>query len=168
MAFQNLRNGNQLFILHKDSVPTLEIGKVTNVSVPIPKYGNPGIYNQEMVVDIMVEENGQTTNFQKLPATGEIADFGNSIVISCNKEAMNSEVLSMKQRSQDIINSIEIHKNIIKGCDEIISKLDPEIVERQKREEENRALREEINSLKEMFQEFMKTSLNQKQYGNNI
>lgn len=168
MAFQNLRNGNQLFILHKDSIPTLEIGKVTNVSVPIPKYGNPGIYNQEMVVDIIVEENGQTTNFQKLPATGEIADFGNSIVISCNKEAMNSEVLSMKQRSQDIINSIETHKNIIKGCDEIISKLDPEIVERQKREEENRALREEINSLKEMFQEFMKTSLNQKQYGNNI
>lgn len=162
MAFQNLRNGNQLFILHKDSIPTLEIGKVTNVSVPIPKYGNPGIYNQEMVVDIIVEENGQTTNFQKLPATGEIADFGNSIVISCNKEAMNSEVLSMKQRSQDIINSIETHKNIIKGCDEIISKLDPEIVERQKREEENRALREEINSLKEMFQEFMKTSLNQK------
>ena len=167
MAFQNLRNGNQLFILHKDSVPTLEIGKVTNVSVPIPKYGNPGIYNQEMVVDIIVEENGQTTNFQKLPAAGEIADFGNSIVISCNKEAMNSEILSMKQRSQDIINSIETHKNIIKGCDEIISKLNPEIIERQKREEENRALREEINSLKEMFQEFMKTSLNQKQYGNN-
>ena len=167
MAFQNLRNGNQLFILHKDSVPTLEIGKVTNVSVPIPKYGNPGIYNQETVVDIIVEENGQTTNFQKLPAVGEIADFGNSIVISCNKEAMNSEVLSMKQRSQDIINSIETHKNIIKGCDEIISKLNPEIIERQKREEENRALREEINSLKEMFQEFMKTSLNQKQYGNN-
>ena len=73
----------------------------------------------------------------------------------------------MKQRSQDIINSIETHKNIIKGCDEIISKLNPEIIERQKREEENRALREEINSLKEMFQEFMKTSLNQKQYGNN-
>ena len=76
MAFQNLRNGNQLFILHKDSIPTLEIGKVTNVSVPIPKYGNPGIYNQEMVVDIIVEENGQTTNFQKLPAAGEIADCG--------------------------------------------------------------------------------------------
>ena len=30
---------DQLFILHK--VPTLEIGKVTNV--PVPKYGNPGI-----------------------------------------------------------------------------------------------------------------------------
>ena len=30
MSFQNLRNSNQLFILHKDSVPTLEIAKVTN------------------------------------------------------------------------------------------------------------------------------------------
>ena len=58
MAFQNLRNSNQLFILHKDSVPTLEIGKVTNVSVPVPKYGNPGMYNQEMIVDITADING--------------------------------------------------------------------------------------------------------------
>jgi hypothetical protein len=40
---------------------------------------------------------------------GDIADFGNNIVVSCNKEAMNSEVSSMKQRSLDIINSIETH-----------------------------------------------------------
>lgn len=71
MAFQNLRNSNQLFILHKDSVPTLEIGKVTNVSVPVPKYGNPGMYNQEMIVDIMADINGTSANFQKLPAMGE-------------------------------------------------------------------------------------------------
>lgn len=121
MAFQNLRNSNQLFILHKDSVPTLEIGKVTNVSVPVPKYGNPGMYNQEMIVDITADINGTSANFQKLPAMGDIADFGNNIVVSCNKEAMNSEVSSMKQRSLDIINSIETHQSIIKGCDEILS-----------------------------------------------
>jgi len=27
----------------------------------------------------------------------------------------------MKQRSLDIVNSIELHRNIIKGCDDIIS-----------------------------------------------
>ena len=155
MAFQNLRNSNQLFILHKDSIPTLELGKVTNVSVPVPKYGNTGIYNQEMVVDITADINGTSTNFQKLPATGEIADFGNNMVVSCNKEAMNSEITSMKQRSQDIINSIQEHQNIIKGCDEILKILNPEIVEKQRQEEENRALREEINSLKIMVKEFM-------------
>lgn len=32
--------------------------------------------------------NGTSANFQKLPAMGDIADFGNNIVVSCNKEAM--------------------------------------------------------------------------------
>lgn len=155
MAFQNLRNGNQLFILHKDPIPTLELGKISNISLPIPKYGNNGIYNQEMVVDITADINGTSTNFQKLPAIGDIADFGNNMVVSCNKEAMNSEIVSMKQKSQDIINSIEQHQNIINGCDEILKILNPEIMEKQKQEEENKALREEINSLKEMFKEFM-------------
>lgn len=105
MAFSNLRNSNQLFILHKDSVPTLEIGKVINVSPPIPKYGNTGMYNPEMIIDITADVNGTSTNFHKLPANGEIADFGNNIVISCNKDAMNNEIAAMKQRSQDIVNS---------------------------------------------------------------
>lgn len=50
---------------------------------------------------------------------------------------------------------------------EILSQLNPEIVEKQRQEQENKALREEINSLKEMFREFIKTSLKQEQHGNN-
>jgi hypothetical protein len=61
MAFSNLRNNNQIFILHKNSIPSLELGKVISVSLPIPKY--TGIYNSEMVVDITVEINGSQTNF---------------------------------------------------------------------------------------------------------
>jgi cell shape-determining protein MreC len=44
---------------------------------------------------------------------------------------------------------------VIQGCDKILQSLNPEIAEKQKQEEENKALREEINSLKEMFSEFM-------------
>lgn len=73
----------------------------------------------------------------------------------------------MKQRSLDIINSIETHQSIIKGCDEILQQLNPEIIEKQRQEQENKALREEINSLKEMFKEFINTSLKQEKHGNN-
>jgi hypothetical protein len=132
----------------------LELGKVTHVSVPVPKYGTNSMYN-DLVLDIAVEVDGKTTNFQKLPANSEIADFGNNIVIAISKEAMNSEVTSMKQRSLDILNSIEQHQGIINGCDEILKVLNPEIAEKQRQEQENKALREEINSLKEMFSEFM-------------
>lgn len=154
MAFQNLRNNHQIYILHKDAIPTLEIGKITNVSVPVPKYGNTSMYN-DLVLDITVDIDGKPTNFQKLPANSEIADFGNSLVVAVSKDAMNSEVTSMKQRSLDILNSIEQHQSIIKGCDEILHILNPEIAEKQRQEQENKALREEINSLKEMFSEFM-------------
>lgn len=154
MAFQNLRNNHQIYILHKDANPTLEIGKITNVSVPVPKYGNTSMYN-DLVLDITADVDGKSTNFQKLPANGEIADFGNNVVIAVSKEAMNSEVVSMKQRSMDILNSIEQHQSIIQGCDEILQVLNPEIAEKQRQEQENKALREEINSLKEMFSEFM-------------
>ena len=155
MAFQNLRNNHQIYILHKDDIPTLEIGKVTAVSLPVPKYGNNSMYN-DLVLDITVEVDGKTLNFQKIPSTSEIADFGNNIVLSTNKDAMNNELMSMKQRSLDIINSVEYHQRIISGCDEILQSINPEIAEKQKQEQENRELREEINSLKEMFQEFLK------------
>ena len=154
MAFQNLRNNHQIYILHKDVIPTLEIGKITNVSVPVPKYGNTSMYN-DLVLDITADIDGKSTNFQKLPANSEIADFGNSLVVAMSKDAMNSEVTSMKQRSLDILNSIEQHQSIIQGCDEILQILNPEIAEKQRQEQENKALREEINSLKEMFSEFM-------------
>lgn len=155
MAFQNLRTNHQIYILHKDTIPTLEIGKVTSVSVPVPKYGNASMYN-DLVLDITVDVEGKITNFQKLPANTEIADFGNNIVIATSKEAMNSELISMKQRSLDIIGSVELHESVVQGCDEILQQINPEIAEKQRQEQENKQLREEINSLKEMFQEFLK------------
>lgn len=154
MAFQNLRNNHQIYILHKDAIPKLEIGKITYISVPVPKFGNNSMYN-DLVLDITAEIDGKSTNFQKLPANGEIADFGNSLVIATSKDAMSNEVASMKQRSMDILNSIEQHQSIISGCDEILQALNPEIAEKQRQEQENKALREEINALKEMFSEFM-------------
>ena len=154
MAFQNLRNNHQIYILKKDVIPTLEIGKVTTVSAPVPKYGNTSMYN-DLIIDITADIDGKTTSFQKIPANSEIADFGNNIVIATSKEAMNNEVVSMKQRSLDILNSVEQHQSIIKGCDEILQMLNPEIAEKQRQEQENKALREEINSLKEMFSEFI-------------
>lgn len=112
------------------------------------------MYN-DLVLDITADINGKSTNFQKLPANNDIADFGNNVVIAVSKDAMNNEVSSMKQRSLDILNSIEQHQSIIQGCDKILQLLNPEIAEKQRQEQENKQLREEINSLKEMFSEFI-------------
>ena len=153
MGFQNLRNNNTIYILYKNNTPTIKIGKIINVTPPIPKYS--GQFT-DMVVDLSVEADNNTFNFQKVPANLEITDVGSNIVISCNKNAISDEVKYMKQKSEDILNSIEHHQQIIKGCDTIIRVLNPEIVEKEEREKETQELKNEIASLKSMFGEFMK------------
>lgn len=130
--FQNLRANNQLFILHKEENPLVDIGSVVSVSAPKPKYPMPTPIGQipqmEIVVDVVVCVNGQNTTFHDLPAGADIADFGQNgnIVISCSREAMNSEVSAIRQKSLDELNRRNYHENVIAGCDKILTILNPE------------------------------------------
>jgi hypothetical protein len=147
--FQSLRPNNQIFILHKDK-PLLEVGSVVSVSMPTPKYPVPPVFGQtqEMVVDIVVKINNQDITYQKLPANLEIADFGtNGIVISDNKLAMNSEIMSLKQKSVDAINNINFHQQVVTTCDKILSDLNPEFAEKQQQQAEINELKSQVGDL---------------------
>lgn len=153
MGFQNLRNNNTVYILHKEPHIQLEVGKVINVTPPVPKYG--GQFT-EFVVDLSLEVNKSTINFQKVPANLDITDVNTSTVITCNKLALEDEVKFTKQKSEDVISSMEQHQQIVMECDDILKKLNPEIAEKEARDKETQALKEEIKSLKEMFTEITK------------
>lgn len=157
--FQNLRQNNQIFVLHKESAPYLETGTVVSVTAPVPKFPMPGFPAQagfappgaEMTVDLTVKINGQDVNFQKLPANAEIADFGagNSIVVSASRDAMNAEVAALKQRSADIIGSVDFHKGVIDGCDKVLAALNPEFAEKREQQEEIASLKRQMGGLSE-------------------
>lgn len=148
--FQNLRINSQIYILHKDANPYIEYGSVVSVSSPKPKYPQPVPIGQfppmEMVVDVVVNVGGNNTNLQGLPAGADIADFGQNgnIVVSCSRDAMNSEVAMMKQKSSEILNSVEYHKNVISSCDKMLSALNPELAAKQQQDKEISDLRAQI------------------------
>lgn len=156
--FQSLRPNNQIYILSKGDSPELQIGSVVSVGMPMPKYKIPPVYGQpqEMVVDICVNVNGQDVNYQKLPASVDIADFGTGgVVIADNREAMNAEVLSLKNKSVETVNSIDRHKSIIKACDEILAGLNPEYAERKQQQTEINDLKSQVSELMRMNRELM-------------
>lgn len=156
--FQNLRPNNTVYILKKDNHPIMEIGSVVSVSTPTPKYQMPPVFGQqqEMIVDVVVKVNNQDITYQKLPANADIADFGNTgVVISDSREAMNAEVLSLKSKSIDTINSIDFHKGVIEGCDQILSGLNPEYAERQQQQAEIAELKNQITELMKMNKELI-------------
>lgn len=145
--FQSLRPNNQIYILKKD-VPSLEVGSVVSVSNPIPKYPTNFGQPQETILDLVVKINGQDVPFQKIPANLDIADFGTSgVVIADNRNAMNSEIASLKQKSKDILNSIDYHKKVVENCDKMLSDLNPEFAEKQAQQAEINALKLQVSDL---------------------
>ena len=159
--FQNLRSNSQLYILHKENNPYIEYGSVVNVSSPRPKYPmNPPIGQMptmEMVVDVTVNINGQNTSFQNLPAGMEIADFGQNgnIVISCSRDAMNNEVAMMKQKSIELLNSVEYHQGVIASCDKMLNQLNPEFAEKRRQEEEIANLKGQMSEMSKNMSDLM-------------
>lgn len=156
--FSNLRPNSQIYILHKDASPRLEVGSVVSVSMPVPKYPIQPMFGQaqEMVVDIVVKVNNQDVTYQKIPANLDIADFNNSnIVLSDSREAMNAEIGSLRQKSTAIISSVDFHKEMISCFDRILTELNPELAEKQQQQSEINCLKEQVGEMSKSITELM-------------
>ena len=134
--FQSLRPNSPIYILHKGDNPSFETGVVTNVTPPRSKYGvaNNFAPPQDLIVDIVAKVNEAIVNYNGLPANLDIADSfigGDPIVISDNRDAINSEVMNLKKKSQDILDSVDYNRNLISEYEKILCSINPEIAEKQ-------------------------------------
>jgi len=152
--FQSVRPNSQIYIFHKNNKPTLEVGNVVEPPMLKPKYKATPTFGQpqEMIVDLVVKINGQNVTYNGLPANLDIADSysnGENIVVSDSREAINAEIINLKQKSSDIVNSVPLHKDLIVSYDRILSELNPEFAEKK-------AQKEEIEQLKNQMAEMTK------------
>lgn len=149
--FSNLRTNSQVYILHKEASPYVEVGTVVSVSQPVPKFPVNNFMNQqELVVDVTVKINDNTVTLQKLPANLDIADQGinGNMVITTSREAMNAEVDALRQKSLSILNSVEYHQKVVQDCEILLQRLNPEFAEQKQQ-------KQEIDNLKAQMSEMM-------------
>ena len=148
--FQNLRVNSTLFLLHRGANPSLECGQVVNASpiktiyktVPNMPYPQP-----VQVIDFVVNINGQNVNLQEIPANANIADdVKTGMLITGSRDEMNTEVLTMKQKSEDVLKSVEYHQNFLRVCD-------PEFAAKQQQEQEISALKGQMSNMDKNMQE---------------
>lgn len=161
--FQSVRPNSPIYIFHKGNNPHLEIGSVASTPMIKPKYQIPSTFGQpqEMVVELSVKLNGQNVTYSGLPAQLDIADSfsnGESIVVADSKEAMNSEIANLRQKSVDIINSKEFHEHFISGCDKALSELNPEFAEKQAQKERIELLESQVSEMTKNIGELMNTN----------
>ena len=102
--FQSVRPNSPIYVFHKGDNPRLETGYVVNQPIPKPKYQIPQSFGQpqELIVDLIVKVGDTTYNLNSISAQLDISDSysnGESLVISDSREAMNSEIISLKQKN---------------------------------------------------------------------
>jgi hypothetical protein len=156
--FSNLRTNSQVYILHKESSPYVDVGTVVSVSQPVPKFPMNNFMNQqELVVDVTVKINDSTVTLQKLPANLDIADQGinGNMVITTSREAMNAEVDALRQKSLGILNSVEYHKKVVQDCEILLQRLNPEFAEQRQQKQEIDTLKAQMSEMMSGMKELM-------------
>lgn len=149
--FSSLRQGSLFYILEKSEKPILKIGNVVSVGNPTPKYNTSYLPNQnqyETIVDVVVKVGDEEVKFEKLPSQLSIANFGNSgVVVSESKEAMNAEVEAMLRISNQVIDSVPYHQNVISSCDGILRELNPQFAKEKEQEEKIGLLEQKMDGM---------------------
>lgn len=170
MAFQNLKTGNTVYAFTKSNPPSFEVGQVIADAEVHAKYPQPTPHPnqlypnfmpstpQEQAVKLSIRFGEKIQPIDNLMPTADIQDCGNGLMLSCSREAINAEVFAFKQLSDNAIapKVIEMHQINSQVCAEIITKLNPEIAEKQRLEAENQKLREELITIKSETSEVKK------------
>lgn len=178
--FQQVRQGNQLYILHKGEQPRIEVTTVTHAGQPTPKFQtqyNPYLPapNQEMLVDITVKIGEQVLDFGGLPAAADFVDLtssGKPMILATSREAMMAQVENMLAGSKQIVESVDYHRSVMQGCEAILQQLNPQLAERkqqdQRMEQMNKEMgnvKSELGELKSMLARFLNQNTNRNENG---
>lgn len=138
--FSTLRQGSVVYILNKENTPELQIGTVSGVNSPLTYTPYP-----QAAIDIQVKVGETSCEFKQLPGASSIVNYNNGkTVISDNKELMCSEVETMQKTSQDIIDHIPYHKEVISACEDMIKQLNPQVAKQKEQESKINSLETKV------------------------
>lgn len=151
--FSNLSKGSVLYGLDTKEGVKLFTATVDSISIPRPKYVQ-NTFGQlpEMVLDIVVDVNGERKEYKEVPSNNVIADFGpDTFVLSDSKDSLTNYVRSQLQRSKDIVNSGDKHKSLIPQYEKVLGELNPGTFS----ESAVKELRGQVEDMQEQMQEIL-------------
>lgn len=153
--FQGLRQGSIIYVMERNGVPSLKVGQVVSVSNPQPKFGtfNPNMM-QETFVDVTAKIGDETIDLKQLPSSGNFANLNGAFVCD-NRDVMSSEVEAILKNSEQIIESVSYHENVILSCKEMFRTLNPQVVKEQERDEKMGMLEQRIGGMEGTLDDIM-------------
>lgn len=127
--FSALSQGSLIYLLDKTSSPKFSVGEIVGVSAP--KFN----YNNQATVDLKVKVDDYVQEFNNLPSITNISSYnGGKLIISETKQGIQNEVESILSNSHQILDKIDVYKQNIVDCEEILKQLNPQFAKDKERD----------------------------------
>lgn len=137
--FQNLQQGDTVYVIDKSGVPFLKIGQVTSKGAPVavaPSQTNGLMFglNQQMELTIRASVDGKEGDFPHLLTTESTHDYG-SMVVADTREGALSEIDKIRVKAQGELDRKEANEKTVDACEEMSKKLNPTYAKEKARDE---------------------------------
>lgn len=154
MLFKDLKAGYPVYFLDKNETKYYQ-GKVISVAVPRYDSSQIGISQQatSLVVDITIEANGATRTYT-IPETSTLT-YAANIVLSTDKDGIVREVEAMKSASEEALSQVEIHKQTVTNCNQLLEDLNPAFAEKRAQDKRIEGIENEVKSLGAVLRDFI-------------
>lgn len=160
--FKTLRVNSPIYILTRAYTPTLETAIISQ-PVPPPRrsqYNNGSQnpyqqYQQDWVVDIVAQCNGERRNIQGLPADMVAAECGNTYVTE-DKNLIINEIRNLFQQEEAKVNGYEHSKELLDVYSTMLNTLVPEEMERKRNAEKIGMLENSLAQQSKLNEEILK------------
>lgn len=127
--FSALSQGSNVYLLDKTSSPKFMIGEI--VGVTQPKFN----YNQA-TVDLKVKIEDSIQEFNNLPSINSVVTYNNGkLIISETKQGIQNEVENILSNSKNILSNIDVYKQNVDDCENILKQLNPQFAKDKERDD---------------------------------
>nr|DAY11994.1 MAG TPA: Protein of unknown function (DUF2951) [Caudoviricetes sp.] len=154
--FKDLKKGYQVHTLDTNNSPVYALGNVVNVSEPRFQQVQPGQFQQlqDRVLDLTIEIEGKSVTYV-VPENQNVA-MANNITLSCEVDPLMNQLNAMKRSSEDIVNNVDKHRDIIEKCNTILEEINPSFKQKREQDRKIKGLEEKVDKIGDSFDELKK------------
>ena len=150
ILFKDVKRNYSVYILDRENLE-VKVGKVTENTLPhLEPMSMPSSIGMssspQMVVDLSIEVDGKSATYT-IPDSLSIT-YTKNIAISTDREGLIPEVEAMKNKAEEILNSVEKQKEIVKKSTALLSELNPTFKKERETEERFSQIEGSVNDIK--------------------
>lgn len=155
MLFRDLKQGCFAYLIHNEK-DNLRVEQVKVVSVGVPYFDQQGVSPVQKVVDFTIARDKGNETY-KIPETLSTTCAGTTILFA-DRDGFLTELETLKNQSEDIINSIEYHKRRKEVIEKALSDYNPTFKEKKDLEDRLNKMENSMSNIEKILQSFVHTN----------